>query len=244
MNGLAKGLAIIEAFTFERSRLSVSEAAVLSATSPAAARRCLLTLHDLGYVSYDGKYFRPTPRLTRLGASYTDTAPLPALAQPHLIAARDELDEPISLAVLEGEFSAIIARAEASRMVSASIRLGSRLPLYTSSTGRVLLASLPQDRVDDYLEKMAPVPTTNKTILDVEELRSRVLHAREDGFAFTDEEIELGVRTMAVAVRDSAGTTHAAIGLSALSARVTIDEMRTRFLPTLQRVAKELGKML
>ncbi len=244
MGGLAKGLAIMESFTPRRPHMTISEAAAASDTTPAAARRCLLTLENLGYVSYDGKYFRPTPRFTRLAVSYTDTAPLITLGQPRIVAVRDELDESVSLAVLEGNEAAFVARAEASRIVSAGVRLGSRLPAYASATGRVLLASLADDERDARLRQAAPEATTDNTLLTVDEVRSRVQEAREEGYAYTDEELEYGVRTMAVPVVDSTGTTHAAMSVSAFAARTRLDEMRSRFLPVLRREAESLGRML
>jgi len=244
MNGLAKGLAIIESFSSTRSRLTVSQAAAASDTSPAAARRCLLTLAELGYVSYDGKYFTPTPRLTLLGAAYTGTASLPRLAQPRLEAARDELQETVSLAVLEGPNSAIIARAEADRTVSAFIRLGSRIPAWHSATGRVLLSALTVSELDDYLASADLQASTSKAIVDPDEIHARVRLAEEEGCAFTDEEIEYGVRTMAVVVKDSRGATRAAMSLSASAGRWTLADMRTRFLPVLRREAGLLGRML
>jgi len=244
MNGLAKGLAILEAFSTERPRMTVSQAAVESDTSPAAARRCLLTLSDLGYLSYDGKYFTPTPRLTLLGAAYTGTATLPQLAQPRLEAARDELNEPVSLAVLEGANSAIIARADADRTVSAVVRLGSRLPTWHSATGRVLLAGLSDAEVETELAQAHITASTSNSIIDRHEILERIRQAREEGCAFTDEEIEYGVRTMAVAVKDSQGVTRAAISLSAPAGRWSLEDMRRTFLPVLQREAGTLGRML
>lgn len=244
MGGLAKGLAIMESFTPRRPHLTISEAAVASDTTPAAARRCLLTLESLGYVSYDGKYFRPTPRFTRLAVSYTDTAPLTTLGQPKIIAVRDELDESVSLAVLEGAEAAFIARAEASRIVSAGVRLGSRLPAYASATGRMLLAALTDDELDARLRQATPVATTERTLLTVDEIRKRVQKAREEHYAYTDEELEYGVRTMAVPVTDSTGETRAAMSVSAFAARTSLDEMRSRFLPVLRREAESLGRML
>ena len=142
MGGLAKGLAIIEAFSPRRTRMTVSEAAEVSGTSRASARRCLLTLTELGYLGFDGKYFRPQPRLLALSHAYSGTRSLPEIAQPFLVAARDELHESISLAVLDQDAALFVARAEAERLVTTGISLGTRIDLYCSATGRVLLAGL------------------------------------------------------------------------------------------------------
>src|SRR6201987_3823657 len=140
MGGLAKGLAIIEAFSPRRTRLTVTEAAQSSGTSRASARRCLLTLTALGYLEFDGKYFRPQPRLLALGAAYLGTRSLSQIAQPFLTAARDELHESISLAVLDNDVALFVARAEAERLVTTGISIGTRIDLYCSATGRGLLS--------------------------------------------------------------------------------------------------------
>jgi IclR family pca regulon transcriptional regulator len=244
MGGLAKGLAIIEAFGPTRPQLTVSEAAASSSTTPAAARRCLLTLVELGYLSHDGKYFRPTPRMMRLAAAYSTTAPLPVLAQPCLMAVRDELDESVSLAVLDGDRALFVARAESARIVSAGVRVGASLPAHASSTGRVLLGALSDDELDDHLRRARPQRTTPRTLITVADIRDRVRQARAEGVAYTDEELELGMRTMAVPVVDTMGQTHAAMSVSAFTARVSLAEMQGRFLQVLQRQAARLGSML
>lgn len=244
MGGLAKGLSIIEGFTAGRERMTLTAAAAAADATPAAARRCLRTLEELGYVSYDGKFYSPNPRLMRLGAAYSQTSPLPVLAQPRLIAARDQLDESISLAVLEDDAAVFVARADAHRIVSAGVRVGAQLPAHASATGRVLLATLGDEELDRHLRGCRPQRTTTNTLTTVAEIRDRVRLAREEGYAYTDEELELGVRTMAVPVRDVDGSTHAAMSVSAFAARVSVDEMRSAFLPTLHLEARRLGRML
>ncbi|WP_220040204.1 IclR family transcriptional regulator domain-containing protein [Nonomuraea aridisoli] len=244
MGGLAKGLAIIEAFDLRHPQLTVSGAAAATGISPAAARRCLLTLEELGYLSYDGKYFRPTPRMMRLSASYANTSSLPALAQPCLVAVRDELDESASLAVLEDGHALFIARAEATRIVSAGVRVGARLPAYASSTGRVMLASLPPQELEDYLRTCHPRPTTANTPTTIAEIRARIQSAHDEEFAVTEEELEPGVLTVAVPVRDNLGRVHAAMSVSTSTARASLDVVREKFLPVIRREAARLGRML
>ncbi|NMH90737.1 helix-turn-helix domain-containing protein [Pseudonocardia bannensis] len=244
MAGLAKGLAVIEAFGETSSQLTVAEAARLTDVTRAAARRCLLTLTELGYLTHDGKYFRPTPRMLRLGGAYLDTASLPALAQPHLVAARDALAESVSLAVWEDGWSVFVARAEAERIVSTGVRVGARLPGHCSATGRVLLAELPDEAVAGFLTRSRPERRTAKTLVDPAEITRAVEAARADGFAMSDEELELGMRAMAVPVLDTRGRTVAAMSVSASSARVTVEEMRRDFLPVLLDQATRLGRML
>src|SRR5580704_11835008 len=138
-----------------QARLTVSEAAEASATSRASARRCLLTLTELGYLEFDGKYFRPQPRLLALSAAYSGTRSLPQVAQPFLKAARDELHESISLAVLDRDAALFVARSEAERLVTTGISIGIRIDLYCSATGRVLLSAWADERLLAYLDRVS-----------------------------------------------------------------------------------------
>jgi IclR family pca regulon transcriptional regulator len=244
MAGLAKGLAIVEAFGADRTRMSVTDAARATDTTPATARRCLLTLEAMGYLSHDGKYFTPTPRMVRLGAAYLESSPLPLLAQPHVVAARDELGESVSLAVLEGGNALFVARAEVTRIVSAGVRLGAQLPAHASATGRVLLAGLSNEAVDELLERALPQRTTPGTLTSIDEIRERVQRARDEGMAVTDEELEVGMRSLAVPVRDSRGRTRAAMSVAAFTARMSLEDMKATCAPVLFRHAERLGQKL
>ncbi|MFC7406450.1 IclR family transcriptional regulator domain-containing protein [Georgenia alba] len=244
MAGLAKGLAIIEAFGPGRAQMSVTDAANLTGMWPATARRCLLTLVDLGYLAFDGKFYRPTPRMVRLGTAYLDTAPLPVLAQPHATAARDEIGESVSVAVLDGTDALFVVRVEVQRLVTAAVRLGTRLPAWASASGRVLLADLPEQQVRDLLADAELAATTPNTLVDLEDVLARIAQTREDGYGYTDEELELGIRTVSVPVRDAAGRTRAAMSTAVLAARVTETETHERILPLLHAHADRLGKQL
>lgn len=242
MAGLAKGLAIIEAFGGSTQRMTVSDAARLAALSRPAARRCLLTLAELGYVSYDGKFFQPLPRMLRLGNAYLSASSLPQIAQPLLVAARDELDESVSLAVLDEGWSVFVARAEALRIVATGVKIGGRLPAYCSSTGRVLLGGKPDEEVLRHLASAPMTRRTPHTLTDPGDVLAAVKQAYRDGFALSDEEIELGMRAMAVPVRDAQGQIEAAVSVSVFSARVDRQTMIERFLPVLQRTAARLER--
>jgi IclR family transcriptional regulator, pca regulon regulatory protein len=244
MGGLAKGLSILEAFSPSHPRMTVTEAARLSQTTPAAARRCLLTLADLGYLAHDGKYFRPTPRVLRLTMAYTTTSTLAELAQPCLKSVRDELDKAASLAVLSDGESLFIARAETPHIVSAGVRVGATLPLWASATGRILAGALPPDQLDEVLRQARITKTTPNTLSTRSQVRRAIVEARDRGVAYTNEELELGVRTMAVPVKDPSGSVVAAMSISAFAAQVSLEQMQTRFLPVLQREAARLARML
>lgn len=244
MAGLAKGLAIIESFTPAQPQLTVSEAARATGLAPATARRCLLTLTDLGYLYRDGNRFRPTPRMIRLGSAYLEVAALPSLAQPVVTAARDAIGEAVSIAVLDGAEALIVARAEVQRIVNTGVRLGARLPAYASASGRMLLSALPDDEINVRLEKSTLVRTTPRTLVTLEEIRDRIATARAEGVAYTDEELEVGMRSMAVPVVDSAGRIHAAMTTSSFTARASLEDMHGTFLPVLRAQAEALGRTL
>jgi IclR family pca regulon transcriptional regulator len=244
MGGLAKGLAIIEAFSPHRTRLTVSEAAQSSATSRASARRCLLTLTELGYLEFDGKYFRPQPRLLALSAAYSGTRSLPQIAQPFLKAARDELHESISLAVLDRDAALFVARAEAERLVTTGISIGTRVDLYCSATGRVLLTPWTDERLSAYLDRAGIEARTRHSLVKKTALREAVRNARAQGYAFTDQELEIGLRSIAVPVLDSRGQVVAAMSASASSARISLQPMIKGFVPVLRANADALGRAL
>src|SRR5579871_806132 len=224
MGGLAKGLAIIEAFSPQRTRLTVSEAAEASATSRASARRCLLTLTELGYLEFDGKYFRPQPRLLALSGAYSGARALPQIAQPFLKASRDELHESISLAVLDRDAALFVARSEAERLVTTGISVGTRIDLYCSATGRVLLSGWDDKRLAAYFGRIK-IEARTKYALKRAALREAVQKASVAGYATTDQELEIGLRSIAVPVVDSRGGIVGAMSASASSARITMREM-------------------
>jgi IclR family pca regulon transcriptional regulator len=244
MAGLAKGLEVIEAFGGRHAEMTVADAARVTGTSRAAARRCLLTLTELGYLAHDGKFFRPTPRLGRLGTSSLEATPIAVLARPYVTAARDALGESVSLAVLDDGWTVFVARADSERIVSAGIRVGTRLPAHCSATGRVLLAALPDEEVEAYLRDREFVPRTDKTLVDPVAIRREIRSVREAGVSFVDEELELGLRALAVPVRASDGRTLAAFSISTSTAQATLEEMQQRILPVARDYADQLGRML
>jgi IclR family transcriptional regulator, pca regulon regulatory protein len=244
MGGLAKGLAIIEAFSANRTRLTVSDAAQSSGTSRASARRCLLTLTELGYLEFDGKYFRPHPRLLLLGNAYAGARSLPEIAQPFLVRTRNELRESVSLAVLDRDAALFVARAEAERLVTTGISLGTRIDLYCSATGRVLLAARSDHQIAAYLDRTKFEARTKHSLVRKSAIRDALQDARLLGYATTDEELEIGLRSIAVPVVNSRGAVVAAMSASASSARVSLQQMIKDVLPVLRASAGGLGRAL
>lgn len=244
MAGLAKGLAIIEAFGANTTRMTVSDAAHLADLSRPAARRCLLTLVELGYLAHDGKFFTPLPRMLRLGSAYLSTSSLAQIAQPLLASARDRLQESVSLAVLDEGYAVFIARAEAVRIVSTGVKLGGRLPAYCSATGRVLLGGLSEQEVRAHLESVPMKRLTHRTVANLDGVLKAIRRAAEDGYAISDEELEIGMSAMAVPVKNSAGQIEAALSVSVFSGRVNVETLRENFLPTLRETAGRLQRSL
>ena len=236
MAGLAKGLAILEAFGPERRQLTVADAAREAGLTRAAARRCLLTLEAQGYLAHDGKYFRPLPRLLRLGFAYLRSDKLTEMAQAVLAGLRDEAGESASLSILEGSDLVFVARSAVARLVYENVDVGARLPAWRSASGIVLLAALDAPALASW-GAATPVP-------DAAALDRALATARADGHAVNDEILAPGLRAIAVPVRDAAGTVRAALSISTAAARHTVPAMRAAFLPMLQEAATLLGRTL
>ena len=240
MGGLAKGLAIIEALA-THGVLSVSDAARSSNITRAAARRCLITLTELGYVEHSGREFRPTPRLRRLGGASTPRDRIARLAEPLLKRARDELAESVSLAVLDDDRPLFIARAEAEHILSTGVRVGAHLPAYCSATGRVLLGQFADAEIAQRIGRKPFPARTPHTITKLAPLLAEIQAVRKRGYAISDEELELGMRALAVPVTGDGAEIVAAISVSAASARVRAADLRNHFLPVLQVCSKSLS---
>jgi IclR family transcriptional regulator, pca regulon regulatory protein len=242
--GLQKGLAIIEAFGTGQQRLTLSEAARLTGTSPAAARRCLRTLQGLGYVATDGRYFRLAPRVLRLGQAYVASNTLPRSVQPVLESLTEHTHESASVGILDDTEIVFIARSTARRSLSFGVGVGTRLPAYCAATGRVLLAAQPDRQVAQILARCKPTPLTPHTRIEPAQLMQAIRSAREHGYAISDEEIELGLRSIAVPLRDGAGATVAAMSLAVRTATMTREQAIERLLPALEAARRSLAGVL
>jgi IclR family pca regulon transcriptional regulator len=243
MGGLAKGLAIVEAFS-AHDVMSIADAARAAGTTRASARRCLITLTELGYVEQSGREFRPLGRLRKLGGVASKRDQLAQLAQPLLAAARDTLAESVSLAVLDHDRSLFIARAEAEHIVSTGVRVGAYLPAYCSATGRVLLSQFSDKDIVECLGRKPLARRTPHTRTTISDLLTEIRSFREKGYAVSDEELELGLRALAVPVVGANNEIIAAVSVSAASARVRTADLRRRFVPALQSCAKAITAAL
>jgi IclR family pca regulon transcriptional regulator len=244
IGGLDKGLQVIEAFDQERARLTISEVAAHTGLTRAAARRYLITLVHLGYAHQQDKVFSLTPKVLRLGQSYLHSARLPRVVQPLLYRLAYSLGEAASAGVLEGDQLVCVAAVSAGRVVSATLQPGTRVPAFCTANGRVLLASLPQERVEQYLARVTIEALTPYTIVDHERLLLEVVRARAQGYALIDQEMELGLRTLAVPLRNFRGETVAAMNVSLSADRIPVNEVVERCLPALLKVQAELAALL
>lgn len=246
MSSLARGLAVVRAFSQQRRMLTIAQLSHRTDIPRAAVRRCLYTLGKLGYVgTEDGKTYALRPRILALGHAYLSSTPLATAVQPLLDQISDELHESSSMAVLEGDEILYIARSSTTtRLMSIDLGLGSRLPAYCTSMGRVLLADLDLPQLDHYLGRVKLTRLTHRTVSTAAELKRVLAEVRREGYALVDQELELGLRSIAVPVRDAAGRCVAAINVGTQSARVSLAEMQTRFLQPLRAAASELAVLL
>jgi IclR family pca regulon transcriptional regulator len=245
MMSLARGLLVIQAFSERRLQLSISQLSKRTALPRASVRRCLHTLSKLGFAGTDdGRSFYLRPRVLALGHSYLSSMPLATAAQPILEHLSQILHESCSIALLDGIEIVYVARAHVTRIMAIDLGVGTRLPAFCTSMGRVLLANLTPDEFESVLPKIEFTRYTDRTVTSVEKLRQALVTVRREGHAIIDQELELGLRSMAVPVRNPAGRVVAAINVGAHGQRVSIQDMRTRFLPYLRAAAQELCLLL
>lgn len=244
VNGFAKGLRVIEAFGESDRRLSIADVAKKTGLDRATVRRSLLTLVELQYAVYDGKFFTLTPRILRLGQAYLSPTSLPALLQPHLDLLAEKTGQSSSASVLDDTQVLYIARASQRRVMSINLNPGSRLPAYCSSMGRILLASLSDDHARNLLARTELHANTDRTMTDVEMIMTELGKVRELGYAVIDQELELGLRSIAVPLKNRRGETIAALNVGAPAAHISLAQMTEDVLPLLNKAADEIRMSL
>lgn len=211
VQSFARGLSVIRCFGEGANRLTLTEVAKKAGLSRAGARRLLHTLCNEKYAATDGKWFWLTPRILDLGYSYLSSMELWGFAQEYLERLRARLEESTSIAVLDGHDVVYVMRAQTKRMLAIYLGVGSRLPAYATSLGRIQLAYLPEDRLKQYLDQVQLEKFTPYTINSIEELRQTLERERENGYSIVSRELELGISGVAMPVRDRLGRTIAAI---------------------------------
>jgi IclR family transcriptional regulator, pca regulon regulatory protein len=245
MTSLARGLIVIQAFTQQSPQMTISQLSVRTGLSRAAVRRCLYTLTKLGFAgAEDGSRYSLRPRMLTLSQTYTTSNTLSTAAQPILERMSAALRESFSVATLDGEDIVYIARTQVSRVMAVDLHIGSRLPAYCTSMGRVLLAYLPTEQLEQYFAKAVLTPHTTRTIISVEKLRLALRNVRRNGYALVDQEYEVGLRSLAVPVYAASGRVVATLNLSGNAPRLSVLEMQSRFLNHLRSAANELSAFL
>jgi IclR family pca regulon transcriptional regulator len=241
LRSLERGMAVIQVFSREHPALTLSEVARLTNTTRATARRILLTLENLGHVRSDGRLFSLTPRVLSLGWAYLASLNLSELAQSPMEDLVERTKESCSMATLDPPDIVYVARVPTQRIMAVALGVGARLPAHATSMGRVLLGGLTEDQFERFLAETPLERFTDRTITDPDELRDAVAEAREQGWALVDEELEIGLRSIAAPITRPPCGTIAAINVSAAAHRVSVEELQGRFLPALIETAETIS---
>lgn len=234
VQSLARGLAVIKAFDADHAQLTLSDVARATGLTRAAARRFLHTLVELGYIRTDGRFFALRPRILELGYAFLSSLSLPEVALPHLEHLAATVHESSSVAVLDGDEVVYVARVPTKRIMAVAISVGTRFPAYATSLGRVLLAGQSPDWLNGYLATVKLRPLTRRTITDPVELRAEIDRVRAQGWALVDQELEEGLRSLAVPIHDPDGRVIAGVNVSAHISRGSSATIRDELLPHLQ----------
>lgn len=244
VKGLERGFAVIKAFSGDARTLTIGDVAARTGLTRAVARRYLLTLKTLGYVTQTGHAFALTPRVLDLGFTYIATQGIAAPAQPYMEAVVEQLNEACSIATLDSRDVVYVARVPSTRIMTVNLVVGSRLPAHCTSLGKVLLAALSPEALSAYFALGPLAPKTERSICSPSALRRELNIVRHQGWAIADGESERGVRTVAVPILDREGHVQAALNVSGHASRVSAKELRTVFLPVLLEAADGISSAL
>ncbi len=244
VQSFARGLGVIRAFNAEAPTQTLTEVAARTGLDRAGARRILLTLVQLGYVEQDGRLFRLTARTLDLGYAYLSTTPFWNLAEPVMEELVAEVHESCSVAVLDGPEMVYILRVPTSKIMTINLGIGSRLPAWCASMGRVLLAGVAEAQVDAILSASDIRPLTRYTLTDRDDIKMAISQARTQGYALVSQELEEGLCSIAVPLFDRAGNVIAAMNISGNAHRVTPAQMTRKLLPRLKQAAERINAAL
>lgn len=244
LTSLERGLAVLSSFDIDRSALTLSEVARATDLDRSGARRLLHSLVLRGYVRTERAAYALHPRVLEIGNAYLASLALPEIAQPHLVEVSRLLNESASMAVLDGDEIVFIARVPVGRLMSLTLTVGSRLPAYATSMGRVLLSARSEDWLDRYLTSVSFAPHTALTVTDRSRLRQELARIRRQGWAVVDQELEVGLHALAVPIRDASGVTVAAINVSSHTSRFLSPELVDAGLRTLRLAGERIESVL
>jgi len=244
VSAIERGLSVMRAFRNQSDRLTLSDVARLVSLPRATARRCLLTLQALGYVESQGRYFSLSPQVLTLAQAYLSSSPLPRIAQSALERVSERLGESCSLSILHGDEVIYIARSTRKRIGSLHRDVGTHLPAYCTSMGRVLLATLPEAELETYLASALLDQHTHNTVTNRAELRELIGKTAKQGYCIVDQELEPGLRSIAIPLLNASGKVIAAINVSAQPSRTSRKQMLDDYLPVLREAARDLRPLL
>ena len=246
VRALAKGLAVIEAFDTRSPSMTLSDVAKKTSLSRGTARRLLLTLVELGYAGFDGKRFGLQPRALNLGFAYLHSQNLWQLGQPYMVELVERVHESCSIAVLDRTEIVYVARVPTSvRIMSINLGIGTRLPAFATSMGRVLLAALSAEEVEELLTHASPLARyTPKSVVDPPALLREIDAVRRQGWALVDQELEMGLRSIAVPIFDAGGRAVAALNIGTHASRWPIQKLTQEVLPLLKQTAASISSLL
>jgi len=244
VQSFARGLSVIRAFSAEAPRQTLTEVAKRCGLTRAGARRILLTLETLGYVKADGRLFALTPKILDLGFAYLSSQPLWQFAEPVMQQLAGELKESCSAAVLEGGDIVYVLRVPARKIMSINLGVGSRLPAWCTSMGRVLLAGLPPAELEEQLARVQFHTHTARTARNLDELRTRIAQVRSQGWCLINQELEEGLVSLAAPIVDRNGQTIAALNVGAQVNRTPPEALLEQCLPRLLEAAQSISRLL
>lgn len=244
VQSFARGLEVIRSFNAQTPAQTLSEVAAHSGLTRAGARRILLTLQTLGYVDTDGRLYRLTPRILDLGFAYLSSMPIWNLAEPVMEELVAQVKESCSAAVLDATDIVYVLRVPTHKIMRFTLGVGSRLPAFCTSMGRVLLADLPDDVLRERLEASDRTARTRHTVVDVDTLMTRVAQVRRQGWCIVNQELEEGLISVAVPITNRAGRTVAALNISGQANRTNVRTAQEQLLPPLQASARRISQWL
>jgi IclR family pca regulon transcriptional regulator len=239
VQSLERGLSVLRAFNSEQSEMRLSEVAAETGLTRAAARRFLLTLVELGYVRVEDGRFSLRPRVLDLGYAYLSGLSFAEISQPHMETLVRSIKESSSISVLDDLDIVYVVRVPTRRIMTITLAVGTRLPAYATSMGRILLAQLPAEEREERLQRVKLRKLTSHTVTTKKKLRQEIERAREQGFAMVDQELEEGLRSAAVPIVDSKGEV-AALNISVHASRASMEDLRDQFVPQVQATAKAI----
>ena len=244
VQSFARGLAVIRAFNADRPAQTLTDVASATGLTRAGARRILLTLQTLGYVEAEGRLFRLTPKILDLGFAYLTSMPFWNLAEPVMENLSAQVHESCSAAVLDRTEIVYVLRVPTHKIMTINLSIGSRLPAYCTSMGRVLLSSLDDDTLDATLSSAPLYAHTPRTVTDKEELKKTIAQVRRQGWAIVDQELEVGLISLSAPIRNRQGRVIAAMNISGNAQRNSAKQMVKAFLEPLQQAAQSVSEMI